>query len=76
MSAYGIAVYDASGAAVMVPATLDVQPQSWSAIARGGMWDAEIAIYGPRDGLMGLTAWLGYRLEILNANGAAVVWVS
>ncbi len=74
MSAYSIAVYDSSGAAVMVPATLDAQPQRWAAVARGGMWDAEIAVFGPRDGLMGLTAWLGYRLEILNANGTAVWW--
>ena len=74
MSAYSIAVYDATGAAVMVPASLDAQPQSWSAIARGGMWDAEIAVFGPRDGLMGLTAWLGYRLEIVNGNGAPVWW--
>ena len=74
MSAYSIAVYDASGAAVMVPASLDVQPERWAAVARGGMWDAEIAVFGPRDGLMGLTAWLGYRLEIVNGNGAAVWW--
>ena len=40
MSAYSIAVYDSSGAAVMVPATLDAQPQRWAAVARGGMWDA------------------------------------
>ena len=71
---FSIAVYDATGGAVMVPASLDVQPQSWSAVAKGGMWDAEIAIFGPRDGLMGLTAWLGYRLEILNGNGTAVWW--
>lgn len=74
MMTYSIAVYDAAGAAIMVPASLDVQPQSWSAIAKGGMWDAEIAIFGPRDGLMGLTAWLGYRLEILNGNGTPVWW--
>ncbi len=71
---FSINVYDTTGSAVLVPGALDVRPQAWSAIARGGMWDAEIAIGGPLQELVGLTSWLGYRLEIINSHGVAVWW--
>ena len=71
---FSIAVYDAAGAAILVPGNLDVRPSMWSAIARGGPLDAEIEIGGDLAQLAGLTAWLGYRIEIINANGLAVWW--
>ncbi len=78
MSSFSIRVYRPTGASsrepVLVPASLDVQPQSWAAIAKGGVWDADIAITGPIDELAGLTAWLGFQVEIINANGTPVWW--
>lgn len=74
MSGFGISVWTPSGDPVLVPATLDVQPQGWSGAAVGGPWDAEIAVYGALEELAGLTAWLGYRVDILNENGTAVWW--
>jgi hypothetical protein len=74
MTTYGIRVYQPDGAPVIVPGSLDVQPQAWSNVARGGAWDADIAVFGALEELAGLTAWLGNRLEIINANGAAVWW--
>lgn len=78
MTSFSIRVYRPTGASsrepVLVPASLDVQPQSWAAIAKGGMWDADIAITGPIDELAGLTAWLGFQVEIINANGTPVWW--
>jgi hypothetical protein len=71
---YTIAVFDASDNAVMVPGNLAVTPVTWSAIARGGMADAEVQIAGDLAQLAGLTAWLGYRLEIINERGTAVWW--
>jgi hypothetical protein len=71
---FSIGVFDTTGAAVMVPGALTVQPQTWSAIARGGMWDAEVQILGDLPALTGLTSWLAYRIEIVNANGTAVWW--
>ena len=74
MSAFDIAVFTPVSVPVLVPGSLDVQPQSWSAIAKGGMWDAEVMLFGPLAELSGLTAWLGYRLEIVNGNGMPVWW--
>lgn len=74
MSAFGISLYTPSGDPVLVPQTLAVQPQAWSAEALGGPWDADVLIRGGVAELAGLTAWLGYRLEILNSNGTAVWW--
>lgn len=78
MTSFSIRVYRPTGASsrepVLVPASLDVQPQNWAAVAKGGMWDADIAITGPIDELAGLTAWLGFQVEIINSNGTAVWW--
>ncbi|MBK8772637.1 MAG: hypothetical protein IPM06_19730 [Rhizobiales bacterium] len=43
MSSFSIAVYDATGA-ILIPGSLAVTPVTWSAIARGGMADAEVQI--------------------------------
>ena len=76
MTSFSIRVYRPTGASsrepALVPASLDVQPQTWAAIAKGGCWDADIAITGPIDELAGLTAWLGYQVEIVNDRGTAV----
>jgi len=74
MSDFAINVYDASGNAVIVPGVLTVQPERWAAIAKGGMWDADVALRGPLLELVGLASWLGYRLEIVNRNGTPVWW--
>ncbi|MBP8291332.1 MAG: hypothetical protein KAX65_01090 [Caldilineaceae bacterium] len=74
MSEFGIVVYGALGAPLLIPAGLGVEPLSWSAVDVGGMWDAEIAVRGGLPELAGLTAWLGCRLEIVNGNGTAVWW--
>ena len=78
MTSFSIRVYRPTGVSsrepVLVPASLDVQPQSWSAEAKGGTWDAQVAIGGPLDELSGLTAWLGYNVEIVNSNGTIVWW--
>lgn len=74
MSAFRIAVWTPAGNPVLVPAMLDVQPQGWSAQAIGGPWDAQIAIGGALEELAGLSAWLGYRMDILNENGTPVWW--
>jgi hypothetical protein len=78
MTSFSIRVYRPTGVAsrepVLVPASLDVQPQSWAAIAKGGCWDADILLNGPIDELSGLTGWLGYQVEIINGNGTAVWW--
>ena len=75
---FSIQVYKSTGALtrvpVLVPGTLTIEPSTWSAVAKGGMWDAEIAISGPLDELTGLTSWLGYMVEIINANGTPVWW--
>jgi len=73
MSRFSIAVYGDSGP-VLIPAALDVRPVTWSGVDIGGMWDAEIDVFGALDELAGLTAWLGSRLEIINEAGAAVWW--
>lgn len=59
---------------VLVPASLNVRPANWSAVAKGGMWDAQIDITGALDELTGLTSWLGYMIEIVNDNGTPVWW--
>ena len=74
MSAFSIAVYTAAGRSVLVPGALEVEPQQWSAEAVGGPWDAEVLLRGALEELAGLTAWLGYRLEIYNGNGTPVWW--
>ncbi len=78
MTGFSIRVYRPTSvstrAPVLVPPALDVQPQSWAAVAKGGTWDAQIVIAGPLDELSGLTAWLGYNVEIVNANGTIVWW--
>ena len=74
MTTFTIRVYQPDGTPVMVPGSLGVQPQAWSGVARGGAWDADIAVFGGLEELAGLTAWLGNRLEILNADGAPVWW--
>ena len=78
MNSFGIRVYQpltaVTGNPVLVPASLSVQPQSWAAVAKGGMWDATIAIKGPLNDLTGLTAWIGYRVEIINERGTPVWW--
>lgn len=74
MTTYRIAVTSRSGDPLIVPASLDVRPRSWSAVAGGGHWDATIEIAGGLDELAGLTAWLGCSLDILDAGGAACWW--
>jgi hypothetical protein len=59
---------------VLVPASLNVRPQTWAAIAKGGMWDADIVLTGPVDELAGLTSWIGYIVEIVNDRGTPVWW--
>jgi hypothetical protein len=74
---FSIRVYRPTGASsrepALVPASLDVRPLSWDAVAKGGYWSAEIPIYGPLDELTGLTSWLGYNVEIVNDRGT-IVW--
>ena len=78
MTTFSIRIYRPTGATTRepapVPASLDVRPQNWAAIAKGGCWDADIDITGPLNELAGLTAWLGYQVEIVNENGTAVWW--
>ena len=78
MNGFSIRVYQPTGVSsrlpMLVPGSLDVQPATWSKIAKGGMWDAEIAVTGPLDELTGLTAWLGYMVEIVNERGTPVWW--
>lgn len=78
MTSFSIRVYQPTGAnsrvPVLVPAVLTVEPTTWSAVAKGGMWDAEIMLTGPLAELTGLTAWLGYQVEIINERGTAVWW--
>lgn len=75
---FSIQVFQPTGALtrvpVLVPGTLTIEPSAWSKVAKGGMWDAEIAISGPLDELTGLTSWLGYMVEIINDRGTPVWW--
>ena len=71
---FSVAIFSEAGAPVLVPPILDVRPATWSAVERGGMWDAQIDVSGPLTELAGLTAWLGNRVEIRNRNGAPVWW--
>jgi hypothetical protein len=71
---FSIAVFDASDNAILVPSALNVRPVMWSAIAAGGMLDAQVEIAGDVSQLWGITAWLGYRIEIINRRGTAVWW--
>lgn len=76
MSTFGINVYKETGATtrvpILVPPSLKVLPQGWSSVAKGGMWDAEVVLRGSLSDLAGLTAWLGYTLEIINDRGTPV----
>jgi len=74
MNGFGIRVYRADDTPVLIPSMLDVEPGPWSAQALGGCQDARVAIYGALVELMGLTDWLGYRIEILNPNETVVWW--
>jgi hypothetical protein len=74
VTTFSIRVYAPDGTPAIVPGSLDVQPQAWSGVDVGGMWDADIAVNGSLEELAGLTSWLGNRLEIINANGSAVWW--
>lgn len=60
--------------AVIVPSTLTVKPMVWTAQAKGGMWSAEVMIYGLEAELSQLTAWLGYEIQIVNGRGTPVWW--
>lgn len=71
---FSIRVYDRSDNPVAVPAGLVVQPVRWSWAAIGGPADAEIEVGGIREGLLALAGWLGYRVEIVNADGVPVWW--
>jgi hypothetical protein len=46
----------------------------WAAAAVGGPTQAEVEATGSVDGLLSLGAWLGYRLEVVTADGLAVWW--
>ncbi len=69
---YSIRLFSRTGSALIVPDSLRVTPLRWSAVARGGAWDAEIAVLGDLGQLAGLTAWLGCTLDIVNGDGTAV----
>lgn len=69
---YSIRLFSRAGSALIVPDSLRVTPLRWSAVARGGGWDAQIAALGDLGQLAGLTAWLGCTLDIVNAAGTAV----
>ena len=71
---FSVAILSETGSPFLVPPGLDVRPATWTAVERGGMWDAEVAVLGPLTELAGLTAWLGNRIEIRNANGLPVWW--
>ena len=71
---FAIRIYDRADNPVAVPAGLVVQPVRWAWNAIGGPADAEIEVGGIRDGLLALAGWLGYRIEIQNADGERVWW--
>jgi hypothetical protein len=59
---------------VVTSAALDIRPRTWSAIAKGGTWDADIDVFGPLAELTDITAWLGYKVNIINEFGTCVWW--
>lgn len=71
---FSIRVYDRSDNPVALPAGCTARPVRWAHNAVGGPSDAEVEVSGIRDGLMSLLRWLGYRLEIVNADGLPVWW--
>jgi len=74
MNGFGVRVYGDGDTPVLIPSTLDVEPGPWSGQALGGCKDATVVIRGALVELMGLTDWLGYRIEILNPNETVVWW--
>jgi len=78
MTSFYIQVYTPTGTtsrvAVPIPSVLKVEPRGWSAVAEGGMWDAEVILTGPLPELLGLTSWLGHQIEIFNDRGTMVWW--
>ena len=71
---FSIRVYDRSDNPVALPAGCTARPVRWAWAAVGGPADAEIEVSGVRNGLIALAGWLGYRLEIANADGERVWW--
>lgn len=71
---FSVRVLDRNRGGVMLPDGVTLRPAGWSASAVGGPATAEIEAGGSADALMSLSAWLGYGLEIYNADGQLVWW--
>lgn len=74
MSQFSIAVRTPAEAPILIPSTMNIMPQAWSADAVGGMWDATIELGGSIEELAGITSWLGYQIDILDDQGTSVWW--
>jgi hypothetical protein len=72
--AFGVRVVDRNGVAVLAPAGVRLTPTGWSAAALGGPVACEVAVTGETAALLGLAAWLGYGLEIVDEAGGVVWW--
>jgi hypothetical protein len=74
--AFFLRVWDPNNNPVLAPDGVTLSPNSWSAAAVGGPVAAQINATGSIDGLLALGSWLGYRIQIVTADGLPVWWGS
>lgn len=69
-----VRVWDTAGNPVLALDGVTLRPTSWSAAAVGGPMAAQVEATGSVEGLLALGVWLGYRVEIVTADGLPVWW--